>query len=89
MKTYVLLFLSAFITASDNSDSAHHGSHHNTNVSNTVNITQHRQNRGGRWQGGYPEKHPSIIDAHKEQERQQAEQDAVTCCCFFKIKKKI
>ncbi len=33
-------------------------------------------------------KHPSVIEAHKRAEREQAERDTTTCCCFFKMKKK-
>jgi hypothetical protein len=35
------------------------------------------------------QKHPSVIEAHERLKRIQEEQDAVTCCCFFKIKKRI
>jgi hypothetical protein len=62
-------------------------------VTNNINVTQTQNRRGGRWQGGAPEKHPSVAEAHEKSRlqaiREQDDRDAVTCCCFFKIKKRI
>jgi len=48
-------------------------------VSNVITINTPPVQRPG-------PKHPSVIEAH-EKARRLAEDDFITCCCFFKIKK--
>lgn len=53
-------------------------------VNNTVTITSPTKVI----RHSYPSpKHPKVIEAHDRIARQQAEDDFITCCCFFKVKK--
>lgn len=60
-------------------------------VTNNIHVSQNAipepppPPRSPKWQGSFPTPHPDVERLHREQE----EQDAVTCCCFFKIKKRI
>ena len=81
MKIYVLLLMPALCITSEKP------------ITMTTNVTVSQNAipepplppRSPKWQGSFPKPHPDVERLHREQD----EQDAVTCCCFFKIKKKI
>ncbi len=84
MKIYVLLLTGSLCCASE--DIAVHNGKNNPAINNVVTLNV---NTKSIHQARPGEKHPSVIKAHEALRRQQAEDDAVTCCCFIKLKKKI
>ncbi len=94
MKYLCALLLPCLCIASDKSDRLPSVNH--DNVTNNITITNtspapsprpSRSPRSPRAIQGEP--HPAVQMAHELSARQRLEEDAATCCCFFRIKKKI
>ena len=82
MKTYILL-LCSFACMAMEDGAMHNGKPvYMTNNITLTNTQPPRIIRPG-------PKHQSVIQAHERTRLEQEERDAMTCCCFFKIKKRI
>ena len=78
MKIYALLLYCSVCLASEKE--VHITNNNNITLTNTQ-APRHVVRPG--------EKHPAVEEAHERARREQEERDALTCCCFIRIKKRL